>query len=302
MFDKKYRISLADKTDWEKGLAKLPPSGDVWYTDGAKGEDTAGAGVYRRRNGKGCTYPLGSYITVAQTELMAIAHCINWAQEVRNSKHLYICTDSRSAVQALNTYTTNSRLVYDCYIALNRLAEKGPTTLLWLPGHSDIRGNEVADRLAKQAKKESLIGPEPATGISQSLTNSIIRGWVESKHKEAMKAPECNTTRLFIDMKDVDNWRKRILRMGRNGAKTMVGIITDHGMLRKHRHKMGLDNDPTCRFCGKERETTRHILHQCPELEDCRRRYLGTCSPKEGGWKAEAATSILNYWDAILGN
>ena len=80
----------------------------------------------------------------------------------------------------------------------------------------------------------------------------------------------------------------------------MIGIITIYGMLRKYRYRIDLDKDPICSFCSKEQETTRHTIHQCPGLDGCRRRYLGNCSFKKGVWKAEAATSILNYWDALL--
>jgi len=44
--------------------------------------------------------------------------------------------------------------------------------LLWIPGHSDTRGNETADRFAKQAASQDFVGPEPALGIPTTKIRS----------------------------------------------------------------------------------------------------------------------------------
>ena len=38
--------------------------------------------------------------------------------------------------------------------------------LIWVPGHMGIDENEMADQLARQFSALSLIGPEPALGIT----------------------------------------------------------------------------------------------------------------------------------------
>ena len=68
-----------------------------------------------------------------------------------------------SAIEVLDSFYTKSKLVYEGYIALNKLARAGPLFMLWVPGHSKIRGNKVADRLASQASREHCIGPGPMT-------------------------------------------------------------------------------------------------------------------------------------------
>ena len=56
MFDGKYRISLAERFDWETSREKLPATGEIWYTGRSKGVEGTGAVVYHRRGGRWCTW------------------------------------------------------------------------------------------------------------------------------------------------------------------------------------------------------------------------------------------------------
>jgi hypothetical protein len=47
-----------------------------------------------------------------------------------------------------------------------------------------IDGNEIADPLARQCSSHSLVGPEPALGISAKVTRVVIRNLMSRKHKE----------------------------------------------------------------------------------------------------------------------
>jgi len=58
---------------------------------------------------------------------------------------------------------------------LQHLSMNNWVRLLWLPGHSSIEGNEIADTLARQAASLDFIGPEPALGLSMMSTKCIIR-------------------------------------------------------------------------------------------------------------------------------
>jgi len=54
----------------------------------------------------------------------------------------------------------------------------------------------------------------------------------------------------------------------------VIGLLSGHNTLRRHLYVMGLSNNPTCRKCGIEEETSVHILCECEVLASLRHTYL----------------------------
>lgn len=49
------------------------------------------------------------------------------------------------------------------------MAARNEVTLTWIPAHSAIYGNTLADNIAKFAADEIVLGPEPIIAINRSL-------------------------------------------------------------------------------------------------------------------------------------
>ena len=52
----------------------------------------------------------------------------------------------------------------------------------------------------------------------------------------------------------------RLLSFNRTQSRVVIGLLTGHNTLRRHLYVMGLSNNPICRKCGTEKETSVHIL------------------------------------------
>ena len=83
---------------------------------------------------------------------------------------------------------------------MKKLAEDNRVTVLWIPGHSGIKGNETADRLAKLAtKKQNPSGLEPVIGISNRSATEDIKKCLAEKHQEEWyKATACKLSKALM--------------------------------------------------------------------------------------------------------
>jgi hypothetical protein len=68
----------------------------------------------------------------------------------------------------------------------------------------------------------------------------------------------------------------QLLSFNRTQTRVVTGLLNEHNTWRRHLHIMGLCNDPMCRKCGTEEETSVHILYECEALASLRHAYLGS--------------------------
>jgi hypothetical protein len=79
--------------------------------------------------------------------------------------------------QAIRT----SLLVQRCQKALNDSSTLHAVGLYCVPGHAGVRGNEIANGLAKGGSASRFVGYEPALGVSRLVIRRISH-WLVNQH------------------------------------------------------------------------------------------------------------------------
>jgi hypothetical protein len=102
------------------------------------------------------------YRKVFKADVYAFLACVYEIQtNVRPEKYVSICSDCQAALKALQAAKTTSPLVRQCLNALYDISTRHSVGLYCVSGHAGVRGNEIADKLARGGSVQKFVGPEP---------------------------------------------------------------------------------------------------------------------------------------------
>jgi len=151
--------------------------------------------------------------------------------------------------------------------------------LVWVPGHSNIEGNSLADQLAREGASSPYYGPEPAIGLSKATIREHLKNWTSRKHKLFWGRVHGLITSKSHIPEPCTKRTKELLSLSRSKLRVVTGLLTGHAAVKDRLITMNLYNgDPSCRLCNGEPETVTHILYDCGALD--RRRQLIFGQPK----------------------
>ncbi|XP_015118910.1 uncharacterized protein LOC107042388 [Diachasma alloeum] len=237
------------------------------FTDGSKmkGKQFAGFSFVIPSLKKGFGFQINNLYNIFEAESLALLQALRYAKDnIKNN--ILICSDSQSALQALNHSEVSTRthpFTLEIKSMIQRIRKSGfQVEFVWTPAHIGIKGNEEADKLAKLAcdkgKKLNLknyvhkvfIKPGEA---STERENNRIREKFKSKGKEYAK---------WRNIKEKRPWFTQI-QLPRSGTGIINRIRSGHCTTNVYLHMIGKLPDPSCQ-CGHLQQDLEHLLWHCP--------------------------------------
>ena len=251
------------------------------YTDGSafKGTVFAGYGVLLK-------FPDGSTSTISsscgnncsnfEAEIAAIHCAIQQTMTLFDDKSqppcdIVIFTDSKSTLQSLES--PHDKVSNDI-ICLTKVIQAMLTSysinlhLQWIPGHSNIIGNDTADMLAKAgAQMEQPEKPISIETASRVLKDDFNIAWMT-------RWAQGTTGRVMFDNMTKPCKKDPINSLKRKNQCTIFQFRTGHCRLNLHLNRLNPVHLPICRNCGDPYESVNHVLFHCQPLQIIRERYL----------------------------
>ena len=221
-------------------------------------------------------YNLPARTTVFQAEVFAITEAAKFIQALPHRLDTEILTDSQAAFKALAKKTVTSISVKNCVTELNKAADIRKVMIRWVRAHVGYPGNELADELAKHGAMHPpdaitiLEIPLSPAGVRRAIKDHLLAKWTDRWQQRT----DCRQTKQWLVKPD---WSvaKKFLSMTRLQLSAVVQIITGHNFMNRHQAVVGDTDDPDCRLCLEDEETSFHVVAECPALAEQRLLILG---------------------------
>ncbi|GBM09658.1 hypothetical protein AVEN_60285-1 [Araneus ventricosus] len=126
--------------------------------------------------------------------MLALKAAIEWANTT--NEEVSIWSDSVSSLQALKSFYVKSKIIQEAQMALLGNAR---IRLGWVKAHLGIKGNEIADTLAKEATTDEIPAslPFPKSYLkNQLLQLSFLRWQAEWKNGETGRSVYSITSKI----------------------------------------------------------------------------------------------------------
>jgi len=239
----------------------------TFYTDGSKmnNEYPTGASVYSPEINLNITHRLPIETSIFSAEAWAIFLAINTIIDLKCGKAV-IFTDSKSVIEAIASPLTQNKNYLIHYIRkfwLSCINFGSELYIFWVPSHKGIRGNEIADSLAKKAVFQ---GHKPNfkipsldlyAEVKESISKLFITYLNESSQSKGMLHASLyqssNAKLPWYHDKPLN--RKEIVLINR--------IRSNHYNLNYSLHRKNLVPSAACQ-CGDPRQDINHIIFYCP--------------------------------------
>ena len=248
------------------------------FTDGSKTKEGVGAAFWDQYSNFDGKYKLQKICTIFTAEAFAISRALS---HIGNSdvNSYAVLTDSKSVVQALQGDLLNANtnfLLHEIKIKHMHLKNRGfKITIIWIPSHCSIAGNDRADELAKDAIITGTTTDfKPPYSDYLSLANLHLKSswrenwqlsWEAITHRRKPEFANQPSWYQQVQPSLPDNplepWFKNINRT-REFYSTITRLRIGHCCAPSHIKRIDIDPEASCE-CGLLAATLQHMVFEC---------------------------------------
>ena len=229
------------------------------YTDGSKDEAgrVACSVCIPERNVR-VKLRLSDNLSVYTAELAAIYKSLEIVSSLDTDKDIVIFTDSLSSAMSIDSGRSAARsdlvqLIYNCRMNIPRCV-----TVVWIPSHVGIAGNETADKLAKEALQHTKLDlklhaetKEQWEAVDKDLLERWQEQWAKQKNARHNHQVQPNVS---TKCKFVGSCRRQEVMI----TQLRLGVCS----LNHYLHRLGVHSTGLCEYCDVQ-ETIEHYLLEC---------------------------------------
>lgn len=243
------------------------------YTDGSKSDTGAGFSVVFPTFCRGVSLPRVASVFTAEISAILLALKIMFSLP-QNSFTVY--SDSRSALAAIAAHDYCHPLILSILEWLYLLNRRGSrVAFCWVPAHVGVQGNEQADRLAKAAATRPV--PAAAPHLCPLPCKDLypnIRATADSVCQARWEDMTATTKMGEVTTRARRPWSYSHIKC-RKTETVLARLRTGHTRYTQG-FLMSRGVQPYCDDCLVPM-TVRHLLVECPSLQDLREQYLSRC-------------------------
>ncbi|XP_056645836.1 uncharacterized protein LOC130451060 [Diorhabda sublineata] len=239
-FDIDLNILIPTREDWEENPGTV---NNLIFTDGSVNDKRTGAGVYFEVLGIKESLRLRNGCNIMQAKLRAIertGELIRCRDETMRDITIYM--DSQATLRSLSSTAVRSRSVVSCHETLSWICDQ-KVRLCWIPGHSNVKGNQMADKLAKlgttRSGNETVGLPLPPIKLLRDTIDRILEG---EHGKRWSNRDDCVISRSLWAVLQKRKTTE-LLGYGKASIRRVVAVITGHCTVGSILRKMGIRTD-----------------------------------------------------------
>lgn len=204
-------------------------------------------------------------------ELIAIKKAIEFAIEL-NLQKIAVLSDSKSGILALKKHHSDNYLIHDIIKTINNSSIE-IVELHYIPGHSGITYNDLADEAAKNAHESGIFieAKYPLGDAINMIENDLMTKWNED-YKNRIQEKGKDYGRIFSDVRKRPWFSNKQPQLKPLDVKLINRLLTGHSFCKSTLAKMKVFHDDLCEECNVVEDNS-HIIFNCTKFSNQRMSY-----------------------------